>query len=429
MNYIIRQVGDQQLHCVLSFDGQLDTDALQRAVQLTLDMEPVLGCRYVEHPRRARWVLRADLDDKAFYQVIRSSDVAQDLWLFITTPADPSADPLVQVRLFRNQTDTLCIKTSHVVADATACKQYLYRLAATYRRLQQDTAYSPRRNPRSRRESGRGEGQLFIRFGPLTLARAYRRRFSPTPTWGFPRQTMDFSGLNYAIMRLPPARFNLLREYGRQRRATLNDVALTAFYRVLFAIVDPPAGPPLPVSVPVDLRRYLAADHPLPVCNFSSSIFPALTRAPGERFDETLTRTRDVMNALKADHPGLHSAIYQTWSFVRGYESAKQNIQTMQSLGMQYGTFYPMLTNFGVLDHEQLGFGPSAPNDAYMVSPLFFPPGFMVGVNTFRDILTITAGFSHTATDKQIVQRFMELLDQELPGEGLLTPGIRYGLT
>jgi NRPS condensation-like uncharacterized protein len=96
----------------------------------------------------------------------------------------------------------------------------------------------------------------------------------------------------------------------------------------------------------------------------------------------------------------------------------------MQALGIQYGTFYPMLTNFHVIDDGKLLFDNVAPADAFMVSPLFYPPGFMVGVNTFRGQLTVTTGFSHTATDENLVRHFMDLFRNELPDEKVSASGI-----
>jgi NRPS condensation-like uncharacterized protein len=416
MNYIARQIGDQQLHCVLTFNNKLDIPVLQRAVEISLIVEPVLGCRFVEQKNRAWWEYREDIGQGNCFQLIESAETSDALSEFICTPADPCTDPLIQVRLYRNQIDTLCIKVNHVVADATGCKQYLYLLADLYRRLSQDINFSPASKPRTKRN----ERILFRHVGLRALLHAYRNRLSPTPTWGLPRSSMDFSGTNYAVMRLPSARFRMLIEYAHLHHVTVNDIVLTAFYRALFEILNPPYNSPLPISVPVDMRRYLSRDYSLPICNFSSSMFPVLERATNEGFEQTLARLHRTMDSLKKHHPGLNSAVYQAWIFLRGYESAKQRIQNMQALGMQYGTFYPMLTNFGVIDHRLLNFSSSSPTDAYMVSPLFYPPGFMVGVNTFRDTFTVIAGFCHTATDRKSIRRFMEQLDHELPGDGLL---------
>ena len=56
---------------------------------------------------------------------------------------DPCRDPLVQVRIIRSETDTLCIKTDHMTTDAFSLKQCAYRLASIYRKLAHDPQYVP----------------------------------------------------------------------------------------------------------------------------------------------------------------------------------------------------------------------------------------------------------------------------------------------
>lgn len=44
-----------QLQAVITFDQHLDTDILKKAVGLSLDAEPVLGCRFIEDDKQAYW--------------------------------------------------------------------------------------------------------------------------------------------------------------------------------------------------------------------------------------------------------------------------------------------------------------------------------------------------------------------------------------
>ena len=48
MNYISRGIADQQLHFVIRCAGRLDALRLKRAVDLCVEAQPVLGCRFVE---------------------------------------------------------------------------------------------------------------------------------------------------------------------------------------------------------------------------------------------------------------------------------------------------------------------------------------------------------------------------------------------
>ena len=49
-NYVARYgMGNFQIQAVLRLDGRLDYNKLARAVRLSVDIEPVLGCRFIEH--------------------------------------------------------------------------------------------------------------------------------------------------------------------------------------------------------------------------------------------------------------------------------------------------------------------------------------------------------------------------------------------
>ena len=58
-NYAAGKVfADQQLCMVIKLSGTLDENALAKAVRLTMDLEPVLGCRFVENGGNPFWERR-----------------------------------------------------------------------------------------------------------------------------------------------------------------------------------------------------------------------------------------------------------------------------------------------------------------------------------------------------------------------------------
>lgn len=63
VNYLDGASNDKQGRSVVTFDGHVDANRMVRAVRLTLDAEPILGCGFVERPRRLCWERRDDLDD------------------------------------------------------------------------------------------------------------------------------------------------------------------------------------------------------------------------------------------------------------------------------------------------------------------------------------------------------------------------------
>lgn len=396
-----------QLNLVVTFAGRIDVERMVRAVRLTLDAEPALGCRFVEHPWRPYWERRDDLDTIPLCRVAEPRDLESELWRFIGTPADPSTDPQVQVCIFRSDRDTLCIKVNHAVADGIGVKEYVHLLAVTYRALAADPAYRPQPNL----HGNRGLGQVFRLFGPLTLAKAYCRHTVPVPAWGWPVTANDRSGWAFAVRRIGPERFQAIKNYDRERQASMNNVLLTAFYRAMFGVLDSPAGEPLPVWVPVDLRRYLPSGRAGAICNLWGSLFPAITREPGATFDDTLTQVHAAMEAFKTSYPGLGSALRIQLSFTIGFGWT----QRMLRRSMEGATkAFPVFSNPGVIERQRLDFDAEVA-DAHLVLPSVCAPDFLVGVSTFDGMMTFTVGYCDTATDGQLVERFMDLLIGELP--------------
>jgi len=210
-------------------------------------------------------------------------------------------------------------------------------------------------------------------------------------------------------------RFGVIKEYGRQHQASVNDIILTAFYRALFEIVDPPVGIPLPVQVLIDLRRYLPLGESSLIRNCLGALYPSITREPGESFDETLTRIREVTKAIKADNPGLGEPLYLGLLFKLGFGLAKRISDKIMERLIKSGKLHPLLSNLRIIDERQLDFGDAEVTDAFVLSLVDYPPHFMLAVSTYRDTMTFTVGFCNATTQRPVIERFFELFQSELP--------------
>jgi NRPS condensation-like uncharacterized protein len=408
VNYLMRRGGNQQLHCVMTLDGQLDAERIAQAVRLSVEAEPVLGCRFVEHPRRPYWERCDDLAHLPLCRVIEAQDPEAAIWRFITTPIDSGIGARVQVRVFRSAGDILCVKVDHVAADIGGTKRYVYLLAEIYRRLAADPGYCPEPNL----HGSRGQGQVLRQFQFWTLLKALLGSFNPPPAWHFPSQGSDHSSQTFAVRRIGPERFRSIKEYGRQFQTSLNEVLLTAFYRALFEIINPPTGVPLPVLVPVDLRRYLPEARAGAVYNLSGIVLPAISREEDAGFDDTLIQVQKAMQPLKTNNPGLGAAMLLELAFLPGFAPMQRMVSSPED---RLSQTHPNLSNFGVIAQQQIDFDPVPVTDAYLLSPVLYPPGFMLGVSTYRQTVTFSVGFCDSATDRREVERFLNLFKTELP--------------
>ena len=408
--YLRRIADDGQIRCLLTFDGRLDAARLARAVRLTLDAAPVLGCRFVERPWRPYWERCDDLDEIVFCRLVEAADPQSQLFQFMATEMDPCAGPQVQAVLFRSERDTLCLKISHLVADAGATLDYLELLAATYRQLGADPAYRPAPNLRgSRRPS-----QVLRFVGLRTLLRACLRFSYPRPTWNFPSSSRD-CGPSFLIRRIAAESMAHIKAYSQQRQVSVNDVLLTAFYRALFVLLDPRTGLPLPVTVSTNLRRYLPSGRAGGLCNLSGGLFPATTRERGETFDETLLRVHAAMAAAKAQRAELAQMLYLEGSFLLGLAVMRHIVQQDQVPQVACYSTHPHFANLGIIAAERFNFVDATVTDVALFGPLPYPPGFVFSVATFRGMMTLTTGFCSTGDDGRTVERFFDLFVGELP--------------
>ncbi|MGC9780879.1 MAG: hypothetical protein HZR80_16670 [Candidatus Heimdallarchaeota archaeon] len=146
LNYLLRCETDQQINFIFQLDGQVDAERMKKAVRLTLDAEPVLGCRFVKDRRKTYWERRDDIDGLNYFEVIETTKVENELNKFILSQIDPSLDSIIQVKIFRSEKDTLMIKSDHSVMDGGGFYDYLTLLCDIYNKLTENPSYNVQPN-------------------------------------------------------------------------------------------------------------------------------------------------------------------------------------------------------------------------------------------------------------------------------------------
>ena len=102
VHHFMPLIGDISPKFLVTLDGRIDEDRLRTAVRLSFDVEPILGCRFVERVWRPAWKRREDLDEVALCEVVAGSDGGSCLAQFLGTPIDVTRDPLVKVMVVRD---------------------------------------------------------------------------------------------------------------------------------------------------------------------------------------------------------------------------------------------------------------------------------------------------------------------------------------
>jgi NRPS condensation-like uncharacterized protein len=418
MNNISREIADQQLHFVVRCAERLDAERLEKAVGLCIVAQPILGCLLVEDGKEPHW--RSEERAAGWgYSEMTGPDLESDLREFVLVPGDPKKDPLAQVRLFRGEMDTVCIRMDHVCADAAGIRNYGYLLADIYNALAKDPGFRPEADRRDRgMKSVLRRYGLAKRVGFARTAMKFMRKAKKSPgrSWQFPVVSSSREGRTMAVRHLTAERVKKTVDMAKRNGATLNDVLLAAYFRAMFRTIPVEGNGPVPLQVSADLRRYNPETADM-IANLSSAIFAAIPPTGDEPFEQTLGKVRSVMDRMKASSPLVGAyAIGIPFKFMN-YRRASAVMRQMTEGRAKKGVAMPLLSNFGKLDPERLSFDGLRPSDAYITTPVMFPPYLMLGVSGYEGGLTFTSGYCREGTGNG-VEKLLDLVLAELPGNG-----------
>jgi NRPS condensation-like uncharacterized protein len=175
-------------------------------------------------------------------------------------------------------------------------------------------------------------------------------------------------------------------------------------------MTDPPENVPLPILVPVNLRRYIPGGAAEGICSLSAGYFPVITRKRGESFEETLARVHAVMESNKQKHEELGQLFLMELAFAPGYIVPRilgSFITSIQAV--------PTFSNIGVVDPTIADFG-VAIREILPAGPISTPPYFVLGSNTFNGEMALTTIVCGSEAYQAKMAGFFDGLVRELPG-------------
>ena len=411
---ITRAAVNHRIGLSLSFQPEhFDPDRLARALRLSFDAEPVVGCSFRTDERRAYWQRMQDLDSTTLLIQEGVSDPDATMRLFQAAEV-PDEGPQAAMALFRSpQQDVLGIKVSHVLADGQAAKQYAYLLADIYTRLGVDPTFTPRPNLRER-PSGR---DVWANLTSEQRREAKKAKSWASPTWPAPRTADDGAHLTYRWTTLRPGLFHALKSYGADRGCTVNDMMLTAVLRACISRLDPPTGVPLSLMYTADLRRYLPDAATLPISNLSISGSLDIERVSDESFEETLRRVHERMQRWAEMCHGAAPLASAERIARLGYRLTERLLGLAFRAGGASDKTYPWFTNIGIIDDTKLRFDGVAPDSGFMFGPGAVGVSIVPVVSTYRDALTVCMGYGDSDENTQFIEGLLGSISGEIERE------------
>jgi NRPS condensation-like uncharacterized protein len=250
-------LGEMLIQMQIEFDGRLDAERLEQALQLALDAEPVLGCRFAPDPRRPHWE-RLGPDERSNFEI--AADEAA-FTAFRNRGTDALAGPQLTGCLWRAPDgDRLLLKVNHHACDAGGVKDTAAVVAAMYNNLGADPAFRPLPNVNGSRSFTQVSRQLPLRAFPrlaYNFLRMQRSNLFPAVTHNIAMADNAGGGAtDYTLRHIPADRVEHMAAAGRALGATLNDMLCTALLRAVITQGRWDGRACLRMFMTVDLRRW-----------------------------------------------------------------------------------------------------------------------------------------------------------------------------
>ncbi|MDP4093101.1 MAG: WS/DGAT domain-containing protein [Bacillota bacterium] len=396
----VKSISDHTLRFVAKFSCKLDLNRLKKAVNISAKAFPFVRSTLNENRFRPRW------EDKGYtaddmVRFLETSSVDESVNRFICKGVDAFTGPQLMIEVIRNENfDTLCISINHMLCDAAGFKDYLYILSDIYINIDNEPNYKP---------AAMGDRKISQIFKTFSLQDKLKIMFSKNDILTHDLAKFEFEGdiSNPFIEKLTVSKesFCRLKDYAKEHNATVNDVILTAYMRVLFQIFDHP----IIVPCVVDLRKYLPNRRAKGICNLCSNLICNIGSDIGMSFEQTLYKVKQVMDKQKADISCIKSlAIMEMVFDILPYKFARYLVNK------SYSNANIEFTNIGILDRARLAFGKIEITEAYMAGSIKYAPCFELAVSTFDDRATFCVNLHGTQSDRNIISHFLNELVLEL---------------
>ena len=402
---------NRQIQIMVELDGELDINCLKNAVRLSISVEPILGCCFVEDEVSPYWRRLDNIDEIEWCTVYEVQEKKEVLKRVLSMPLEFEERQIQVIVIRSKEGDTLCIKLNHACCDGGGVKYYVHLLADIYSSLHEGKDYTWNPDTTEIRDSS----SVFKAIGITDPKSALKPQLAALkPTWAFPYKEEKVNNFAFSICRIDKSKTKEIHSYGRSKGITMNDIILTAFYRAMFFMVSPEYDIPMEICVTVDLRRYLKDIKGSTVCNLSGVENNRLAFINGENFTEMLERVALSMNKIKSDYPGINSAASIEMMADIGYKNAAAFIKNAWEESKRNGKSTINLSNMGNISDYPLKFGSNNVIDAFMATPVFKAPSFMLGVSSYNNILTFTVGYCEPEVNKEAVETFLSILEKQL---------------
>lgn len=416
-NVYFERIYDPTMHVVFTFDGGIEAEVMREATMRLIASDPYLRSRYTEVEGRPVW---EETPKESWNGAFFIEQGGQPL----TTPPPPldvRKGPQVRVGLYRDgEGDRLAVTCHHGFCDAGGALAIARDVISVYRRLMENRDHRPpERNPCNR------SIKRILNLHTREERREALAEEEPfVDRWSFPAERPGRGRPRVASRTLAPERLKLIKAFGKEHGATVNDVLVAAFFLAFRKIRDDPSdiGSPRSILTSVDLRRrYPGLYDDCPIANLSAAYEITLTAGEGAGLEDIIGDVAAITTRRKAGHLGLAAILFYEGIIARGMPAVLEFFDDMIERYTASGLKNPVFSNLGVFDPGEFLPVPGKGGEALDILDIRYLPcvcwpyGFLMIASTFRGRLTLASAYEDGPYSTAVVERFLGYVDGCLP--------------
>ena len=136
LTYLLWETGEQLIHFVITYDNHFNFKLLKKAMRITFDIEPILGCKFVDTFNEPYWERLENIEENEYCSLSHTENFDASLYEFVAKDYQIHSELPIQIRVFRlGSKDVICLKVSHMVTDGGGIFEYIKLLNFVYSKL------------------------------------------------------------------------------------------------------------------------------------------------------------------------------------------------------------------------------------------------------------------------------------------------------
>ena len=409
MQYLFRNYYDRMVHCVQIYDAPIDVDAMKNVLLWTTEKTPVLHSSFRANVIEPYWAVEDYTIDDILTVDLACADLDGTIDRFICRSIPVENNVQYRFGVFSDgQRWAIAMIVNHMCMDGGDLKYFMKKLAENYNKL-----LSGRRDL-SIKTGSRSLDEVYSKLTEeeKEIAKKLYKNVSAVKDEHFfpltPSQKDDRTMI--CKRKIKKETFDAFRSVGKKLNVTVNDLMLAFYIRALYDVGMFKEEEKLSIPCMVDLRRYIEDGGENTGLTNHTGFMVCSVDNKGETINDTLI---NVLRSVRKSKDDPYMGLYSLPLLKLAYAVFPHVIS---ETAIKIGYMNPLIgmSNIGVLNDSLLKLGDAELIDGFMTGAVKYKPYMQLALTTLKGEITMTVAIRGNDEDKRIVEKFFDLLENNM---------------